>query len=132
MTEGWHGDDYLLLFDTKDRADLSRRYDLDSYVGGYEIGGLLGWDDFILHHQSGELVTVPTVPLDPKYLAPMRFTFDARRLQPDHRFTGKIKWYVKPIVFGGDAVAGDNITWITLEQHIELVKWWNKLYKSMT
>ena len=35
----------------------------------------------------------------------------------DECFVGKIKWYINPIVFGGDPKAEDNITWVSHEQH---------------
>jgi hypothetical protein len=32
---------------------------------------------------------------------------------------------VKPIVFGGDAGAGENLVWVSHEEHAQLVKFWN-------
>jgi hypothetical protein len=50
--------------------------------------------------------------------------------EPDAKVRGRIKWYIKPIVFGGDPNLGDNVTWITLRQHFELVTWWNRKYRE--
>jgi len=52
-------------------------------------------------------------------------------LQPDGRFTGKIKWYVKPIALGGDAGVGENLVWVSHEEHGQLVKWWNDKYLAL-
>jgi hypothetical protein len=41
-----------------------------------------------------------------------------------------VKWYVKPIMFGGDPTAKENIAWVPFEQHAELVRWWSKLYRD--
>ncbi len=101
MIEGWHRDQYLILFDENESADFSYRYEIDSYIAGYLIVGLLGWDDFIVAAPAGGLFTIPTVPLDQNYLAPLGFTIDTNQLQADERYRGKIKWYTKPLVFGG-------------------------------
>jgi hypothetical protein len=53
------------------------------------------------------------------------------RLVPDERFLGKIKWYVQPIVFGGDPNLEKNVIWVNHEQHAQAVKWWNDLYRSV-
>jgi hypothetical protein len=34
-------------------------------------------------------------------------------------------------VFGGDPTLGDNVTWVTLTQHTELVQWWNQKYREL-
>jgi hypothetical protein len=50
------------------------------------------------------------------------------RLESDDRFAGKIKWYVKPIRFGGDPTAKDNMKWLSRDDHVQAVRWWNKFY----
>ncbi|MFT4666216.1 MAG: hypothetical protein ACI8YQ_002636 [Polaribacter sp.] len=37
----------------------------------------------------------------------------------------KIKWYEKPIVFGGDP---NDFMWVDIDQHQKLVAFWNKIY----
>jgi hypothetical protein len=131
MTEGWHGDDYLNLFDENEASELTARYELSRWLPGFLIVGLKGWDDFILQGERAELATVPTVPIASEHLAPLGFAIDPRKIKPDERFTKRIKWYTKPIVFGGDPASNENIVWVTLEQHVQLVKWWNDLYWKM-
>jgi hypothetical protein len=131
MIEGWQGDDYLVLFDEPEVPDITRRYDLATYLGGYEIVGLRGWDDLILRHDSRQLFTVPTVPLVQQYLASIESTIRRDQLRSDERLKGKIKWYVKPLVFGGSPTAKENVAWITLDQHTQAVKWFNQLYRTM-
>ena len=128
MLEGWQGDDYLILFDETESTDFSARYEIDKYLTGYLIVGLTGWDDFIVKEPGGRLVTVPTVPIVVENLAPFEILIDPLRIQPDDRLRGKIKWYIKPVLFGGDLLADDNTTWVSIEQHIQLVKWWNDCY----
>jgi hypothetical protein len=45
--------------------------------------------------------------------------------------TTKIKWYVKPVVFGGDPQLGTNVVWVSRDEHVKLVKYWNGLYRSI-
>jgi len=132
MIEGWHDDDYLILFDDTDVEDLTARYGLAAYLAGYQIIGLCGWDDFIIRDLNGGLFSVPTVPMDRRYLRPLAFSIDRAKIVPDERFSGKIKWYVQPVVFGGSPTAEDNISWVDLPQHIEYVKWWNQKYREVS
>jgi len=53
------------------------------------------------------------------------------KLRADQRFTDKIRWYIKPLVFGGDPRADSNTTWITVDEHVGVVRWWNQLYRDL-
>jgi hypothetical protein len=70
------------------------------------------------------------VPIDQSSIEKFALPDDLS-LEPDDRFTGKIKWYLKPLIFGGDPQDKDNITWVTPKQHSELVVWWNEQYKTV-
>jgi hypothetical protein len=131
MTEGWHNEDYLITFEERESIDLSLRYEIDKYLAGYRIVGLRGWDDFIVAGVDGKLFTVPTVPLDRTYLTPCGSSIRHLQLRQDDQLRGRIKWYTKPLAFGGDPGVGENMTWVNLEQHIKLVNWWNNLYQTM-
>jgi hypothetical protein len=129
MREGWCNDDYWSLCESQDEAEhLTSVYGLTDFLPGYTFVGLKGWDDFIVADRAGHYFLIPTVPLDRAYLAPFCFPKDSLSLEQDDRFTGKIKWYVKPIRFGGDPGAEENMTWLSQEQHAEAVKWWTKLF----
>ncbi len=130
MIEGWYGDDYLVLFEERATA-LDQAYGLSAAVPGYRLVGLRSWDDFIVEDSTGARFTVPTVPLVHEHLAPFTAPKGPARPDPDAKVQGRIKWYIKPIVFGGDPKSGDNVTWITLEQHVQLVAWWNKMYHDV-
>ena len=122
MIEGWAGDDYVMLFSPDEAQAASERYGIADLLPGYRILGLRGWDDFIVEEDDGETFALPTVPCDKSELA--RFSPPGRdQLIPDDRFTGKVKWYVTPIKSGGDPAARENITWISLSQHAEAVRW---------
>src|SRR5919197_1707740 len=124
MIEGWCGGDYLVLFEDGASA-LEQAYGLADSLPGYHLVGLRGWDDFIVEDATGARFTVPTVPLLPRYLKPFSAAGDQGTLSPDDRVRGRIKWYTKPIIFGGDPKLSDNVIWVTLDEHTQLVKWWN-------
>ncbi len=128
MREGWHGKDYLILYDESESSAASDGCRIAQSLPGFEILGLCGWDDFIVQDPNGAIFTIPTVPLDRELLEPFEVPLDGIRFEPDSRFTDKIKWYLKPIVFGGDPSSGENMIWICHEEHAQLVLWWNDLY----
>jgi hypothetical protein len=121
MREGWQGEDYLILFEESEIVEVTQKYEVAGVLGGYQVVGLMFWDDFILRDNGGSYFTVPTVPLDIKHLAPTRLAIGGAPLVPDDRFKSKIRWHTKPIVFGGHPTSPDNICWITLDQHIQVV-----------
>jgi hypothetical protein len=130
MKEGWAGDVYLILFDEAEVANLSELYGFSEMLPGYHLLGLRGWDDFIVQNSEERIFSVPTIPLDAKYLTPVAIPMRHDNLHPDARFREKIKWYVKPIAFGGDPGLAENLAWISLQEHARLVRWWNNLYRS--
>ena len=129
MREGWFNNDYWSLCEDQKEAELlTAAYGLAEYLPGFFIIGLKGWDDFILSDSAGQYFLVPTVPLERASLAPFRFPTESLRLESDERFTKKIKWYVKPIRLGGDPSAKDNMAWLSQDEHVQAVKYWNKFY----
>jgi hypothetical protein len=130
MREGWNSEDYLILFDEDEIRAASEKYSISTLLPGHEVVGLCGWDDFIVRDREGRISTVPTVPVDTKHLASFQLPESSGKLRTDERFLGKIKWYVKPIVFGGDPSHGENLIWVNHEQHAQLVRYWNNAYRS--
>jgi hypothetical protein len=131
MNEGWHGGDYLILFTEAEIALASDRFATSKWLPGYQVLGLRGWDDLILRDSAGHTHLVPTVPLDPRYISSFDLPENVSALKRDERYCGKIKWYVKPIIFGGDPSDEKNLIWVTHEQHGQLVNWWNEQYRSV-
>lgn len=131
MIEGWYGDNHLILFDDAEVASASDRYGTSQFLPGYRVIGLRGWDDFILKDSKGGTYTVETVPAISKYISPYTLPPAGSTLRADDRFQGRIKWCVKPVVFGGDPNLGENVVWVSHEQHAQLVRWWNDIYRSL-
>jgi len=129
MNEGWQNDDYLIVLTQDESIAAMEAYRFEHYLPGHTLLGLRNWNDFIVINACGVMFTVPTLPLDASCATPYALAQQIT-LEPDARFTGKIKWYLKPLVFGGDPTDKAYTVWITLEQHAELVIWWNEQYKS--
>jgi len=110
MQEGWYGNDHLIIFAETEVDPVSERYAMPALLPGCRILGLRGWDDFVVQDASGRSYSIPTLPLDLQYLAAFNIPENVKLLK-DERFEGKIKRYVKPIVFGGHPRAEDNMTW---------------------
>ncbi|NTW29544.1 MAG: hypothetical protein HGA39_09325 [Coriobacteriia bacterium] len=130
MNEGWHGDEYYIIFGEGEIADATQRYRVAQEFPEHSVMGLRGWDDLIVCDSEGQAFAVPSVPLDARHVLPCNVP-EAASLEADSRFVGLVKWYVTPIVFGGDPQAQDNITWVSHEQHSELVAWWNERYREL-
>jgi hypothetical protein len=131
MREGWHNDDYLILFDQGEIPVVSSRYAISQLLPGYQIVGLCGWDDFIVQDEVGHTYSTPAVAPDLRRLSPFVLPSDRTVLKGDDRFVGKIKWYVKPVLFGGSPDPGENLTWVSHEQHAQLVRWWNEKHREL-
>jgi hypothetical protein len=127
----WHGEDYLVLFDESEAAAVSERYEVLRLLPGFKVLGLRRWDDFIVRNAAGQTYSIPTLPLNTLYLSSFAVPDGKTALQPDGRFAGKIKWYVKPIALGGDAGVGENLVWVSHEERAQLVKWWNDKYLAL-
>ena len=131
MKEGWHHDDYLILFEAGEATAAAARYDLNRFLPGFDVVGLKGWDDLIVRSSNGRLFTVPTVPINKEHIVRFEEPGADVPLVHDARYTGKIKWYIKPISLGGDPGIGENLTWVSHKQHGELVVWWNQLIRDI-
>lgn len=130
MQEGWLDEEYLVIFSAEESGVLAERYRFELYLPGYRLVGLRFWDDFIVIDPKGGMASLPTVPLDPANAAPYSLPNEVS-LEADDRFTGRLKWYVNPLVFGGDPQDQGNLSWVTQEQHVQLVGWWNERYREL-
>jgi hypothetical protein len=131
MIEGWHHDEYLILFDEGERESIGDAYALAQYLPGFRLIGLRFWDDLIVQNDKGAYFTVPAVPMTPNYLNPLHRFDIPTSLKPDARFTGKVKWHVKPVIFGGDPTSDENVKWIDLGAHAQFVTFWNRTYRRI-
>jgi hypothetical protein len=131
MTEGWFGDEYLISFSEAEVASASDRYSISRFIPGHQVIGLRGWDDLMVRDSVGLVYTLPSVPMDSGFLSRYVLPDAESSMVPDERFLGKIKWYLQPIVFGGDSNIGMNVISVNHDEHAQAVTWWNDLYSSV-
>src|SRR6266540_3298381 len=131
MKEGWINDSYLVLFDDDESALMAEAYGITDFITRYRLVAIFGGDSFVLLNEKGEQFIVPTVPLDQEYIEKHDISYVDCQLESDPKFIGKIKWYLKPIVFGGDPNSKENITWVDIQTHQQLVRWWNEKYREV-
>jgi hypothetical protein len=129
MREGWHNGDYLVLFD--DVAQANARYEAQSFLPGFDLVGLHNWEEFIVRGPSGSVHLVPTVPLAAEHLHRYVLRVTDAALVCDPTLSGRYRWRLKPVAFGGDPSAPDNVALVTPEQHGELVRWWNAQFCAL-
>jgi len=123
-------DNYLILFGDE-APNFEKAYTLSDLLPGYRLLGLTGWDNFIIEDGDGARFSVPTVPVLRRCLSSFALGSAPENLTPDNRFHGRIKWYITPVAFGGDPSQGDNVTWVSLDQHAQLVRFWNRKYRAL-
>jgi hypothetical protein len=80
--------------------------------------------------ETQKVFRVPTIPIAAKEKSEWPHEIEPAELKPDGRLAGKVKWYVKPVVFGGDANPGTNLIRISHQDHIQGVKYWNQVYSA--
>jgi hypothetical protein len=74
MREGRLGDDYLVLFFSgSEISSATDKYGFETLLPGFEVLGLRGWDDFVVRDRAGKCFSIPTVPVDPRYLEVIKF-----------------------------------------------------------
>ena len=130
MLEGWSGDEYYTLFDDADYPSLTQEYGVEPLLPGFSVVGLIGWDDFLLL-RKGNYFTCPTVPILSQYVTRFEPSELPPQLTSDKNLAGRCRWYVTPLVFGGNPADDSNLIWVEYTQHRELVRWWNEKYTEM-
>ena len=132
MITGWNSDEHFILFEEQSEAiAMTKRYGIHERIPEHTLIGLRGWTDFLLMNANRLPKTVPTIPLITTELSDWRPPNDLSLLQPDTRTDAKIKWHVTPIIFGGSPTDEENVVWVTIDQHVDLVRWWNAKYDEI-
>lgn len=131
MKEGWWKGSYYILFEDGEVQQMTALYGTERYLPGFTLIGLRGWDDFIVRDAQKAVHAVPTVPISPRHLEGLETPTVGDALEREPRWEGRIKWWVTPLVFGGNPKDDGNVQWISMEQHAQAVRWWNDKYRSM-
>ena len=132
MITGWHSDDHLILFEDQIEAmEMTQRYGIIDRIPGHTLIGLRNSGEFILISSDGHQKTVPTVPLTAEGLEDWLTPIDFAAINFNTPWDGKIRWFVTPWIFGGSPTDEQNIAWVTMDQHVDLVKFWNGKYDEI-
>ncbi|MGE9293812.1 MAG: hypothetical protein ACQKBW_09385 [Puniceicoccales bacterium] len=134
MKEGWYGNEYLVLFEGEEIEARTNDYAIPTYMPGHTLLGLAAWDNFIVREdKTGKVYKVLTLPMRPEYREPCDIDLaDAEfKLDRDARYYQKVKWYIDPVVFGGDPEPGENMVWLPHKEHVEAVLYWNNIFENM-
>lgn len=138
--EGFIGDRYIVFWKAEELADFNREYEVGKYAPGMLLFGSHGGGEaygFDTRSAAMPIVCVPFIGMELRYASPVAKDF-ADLLCPacgaamsnhrDDRLTrGMDLVEIKPIIVGGDPVDPENKTWVTRQQHFELVRFWNRL-----
>jgi hypothetical protein len=130
MAEGWLNFDYVVLFSEDVRTTRTLEYKIAKFLPGYTLVGLFDWDYLLVTDAEDQMYTVPSLPLDISMLSAFSLPEDLT-LEVDDRYTGKIKWYLKPLALGGNPYDVRNLAWVSVSLHADLVVWWNEKYKKI-
>lgn len=128
--EGWFDEQYFILFSPDEYEKAGSLYRLSEEIGPALVVGMRGWDDLLIRGADGESFSVPMLPMSQSLIA--RCSISGHEdLEPDPGVEGRYRWYVKPLLFGGDPACSSNITWVDQKQHRDLVLWWNQKYLEL-
>ncbi|MEM9400752.1 MAG: hypothetical protein AAF984_11140 [Verrucomicrobiota bacterium] len=131
MQEGWLGNEYIVLFEEDEISQKSVAYNVEQLLPGHRILGLISWDDFLVVDQATEQVyRVPTIPASLMNRKIWTADIKTDEFCHDQRYTGKVKWHVRPTALGGNPESSKNLVWISHDEHPELVKYWNEMHSS--
>lgn len=60
---------------------------------------------------------------------------DWRTAMTDHKKAARPKgmelFEITPVILGGDPVSPENKTWLTRQQHVEAVRYWNRVISDL-
>jgi hypothetical protein len=144
--EGFIGEDtYLILWRLDEILRFNIAYDVYKYAPGLMLIGSDGSGEafaFDTNASTWSVVQVPFVGMDRELmvvLAPNFVSFleslyqmpTGPRKVESSPFAGKEIFEIKPIILGGSPTDSANKIILTRDEHIEAVKYWNKLIMEL-
>jgi hypothetical protein len=144
--EGFIGDNYLVLWSVSEIGDYNRAYQVEEYAPGllqFGSNGGGGAYAFDTRKTGFPVVMVPFVGMELKYARTIAPTFDAflewlrtdnggdSRRRNRQNLAGKEIFEVQPVVLGGSPTDPGNKVLLTRRQHIEAVRYWNRIIREL-
>jgi cell wall assembly regulator SMI1 len=142
--EGFIGEHYVILWKAEELSNFNDGYEVSKYAPGFFMFGSTGGGDGFAFDTRASPYRVMQVPfigmsLDDEFrvagslnqlLEQMHGTMDRsselpRKSEPMSR--GKEIFEIKPVLLGGSPTDLENKVILTRDQHMELVRFWNKV-----
>jgi len=143
--EGFVGPDYIILWPVEDLLDLNQAYQVGDYAPGLFLFGSNGGGEalaFDLRVETTPVVSVPFVGMElnlvqtvPGFRFPKINEMASGPVTPAHEeknrppqaYDGKEIFEIQPIILGGHPTDPANKFVLTREEHIQAVRFWNKV-----
>jgi len=138
--EGYLGSQYVRFLEFQDAVWINTESPLQNFRDGLFIFGTDGGGEAFAFDQRSQnaIVKVPFIPLIRQYAHPVGVTLRSwvEMLGPASKpknpaLIGKEIHEITPILFGGSPTDPANKTLIALRLYIEVVVWFNNLYRQM-
>lgn len=141
--EGFLGQQYLRLYRPEELRALNEAYEINLYHPGLVMFASDGYGEgfaFLRQKQTVFKIPLIPIPIDAEEMDVAATSFDAfvRRhsdipatLRPNPSCVGKELHLKKPLCFGGDWKDAENQIMVTPIEHVEIVRYWNKLYRDL-
>ena len=137
--EGFVGDGYVRIYPQADAVWLNEQSPFREFRDSiYVFGSTGGGETYGFDPKAGNrVVQIPFIPFLRDYARPIAtglrtWLLSGRAAEPQaQELVGKEIHEIKPIVFGGDPVDPKNKTLVDFRPYIEVVVWFNNLYRQM-
>jgi hypothetical protein len=148
--EGFIGSYYVLLWKAEELVNLNKGYEVGLNAPGLFLFGSDGGGNafgFDLRAVAPPVVSVPFVGMDLglvsvlaadmwSFLEGLRSKHDSVETGPTpnrtvNPYRGTEIFEIKPVLLGGDPVDPSNKTALTRDQHVQAVRFWNKIIREL-
>ena len=146
--EGFIGEEFYRLYSVEQLLSLNPAYGVDEFMPGFVlIGSNGGGESYLLdaRHTPAPVFRIPFIPMIEAYGSQMALSVSVWQQglaaispamsiihTPSSRTFGKEIHEINPIVFGGSPTDPKNRALVPLEQHAEIVVWWNRTFRRVS
>jgi hypothetical protein len=143
--DGFVGEHYLILWKAEELSKFNDSYEVSKYAPGFLIFGSTGGGDgfaFDTRTSPYPVVRVPFVGMRAEdglhvaesfneLLNAMHETLHPDSALPQAAHPGKEIFEIKPLILGGSPTDLENKAMLTRDQHMEVVRYWNKVVSDL-
>jgi SMI1 / KNR4 family (SUKH-1) len=143
--DGFVGEHYLILWRAEELSNFNNGYEVSKYAPGFLIfGSTGGGDGFAFDTRTSPylVMRIPFVGMRVEdglrvagsfneLLKGMHETVDPDTVSPQEDCRGKEIFEIKPLILGGSPTDLENKAILTRNQHMEMVRYWNKVVSDL-